>query len=647
MGYKLTKQQLKDKMELLREVFDVVRIVDGNGMQGLADENGENYCACYEFWNRNSKCKNCVSKVALEQKTQKTKLEYLNERIYQVIARYIEVDGKPCVMEMVKKLDEDSLIDTIGSEILIDKLSGYTDKKFYEDVLTGAYNRRFFEEKIKPESYSGSLALIDLDDFKLYNDTYGHAVGDEVLVASVKAIQKGADKDDIVVRYGGDEFLLIMPSTGENELESKLQTVRSEINSAKVKGAENVRISASIGAVTVEDEAIENVVNQADRMMYVAKNYKNMVATEKNILEDESYAEMAKEKGNHKPLILIVDDSEINRGILKAILGKDFKVLQASNGRECMDILNQFGTGIALVLLDIVMPEMDGFAVLESMQKRNMLEEIPVVMISVSDDESIIKRVYDMGVADYISKPFDARVVYRRVYNLAKLYSKQRRLVGLLNEHIKDKEKNNRMLITILSQIVEFRNKNGGMHISHISGITDILLERLMLDTDKYSLTWYDRYIISSASALHDIGSIGVDEKILNKNGALTTEEFEAVKKHTVIGAELLKNIKHYQNEKIMKAAVDICKNHHERYDGKGYPNGLIGDDIPISAQVVSLADVYDALTSDRPFRKAYSHNEAVSMILNGECGAFNPVLIECFKKVEDDIRKFVEENNE
>ena len=336
--------------------------------------------------------------------------------------------------------------------------------------------------------------------------------------------------------------------------------------------------------------------------------------------------------------ILIVDDSEMNRAILSEMLKKDFDILEAENGKECLDILQQYGMGISLVLLDIVMPVVDGFEVLDMMVHNRWIEDIPVIMISSEDSEPYIRRAYELGVSDYINRPFDAKVVYQRVYNTIKLYAKQRKLVTLVTDQIYEKEKNNQMMISILSQIVEFRNGESGLHVLHINILSELLLERLVQKTDKYQISAQRRSLITTASALHDIGKIGIDDKILNKPGRLTPEEFDEMKKHTIIGESILKNVGIYQNEELVQLAMQICRWHHERYDGRGYPDGLKGEEIPIEVQVVSIADVYDALVSERVYKKAYSHKKAVEMILNGECGQFNPLLLECLQDIQDRI---------
>lgn len=640
----MTMQEAERKMESLREVFQVVRLVDGEMLMDRekrinAGDLSET-CQCYSFWKKDKECENCSSLLALKEQTQKIKFEFLDLQVFQVISRYVEIDGRPYVMEMIQNLDESIQIDQEGYDKLISKLSGYNEK-LYTDVMTGIYNRRFFEEKIKNMEDEAGIAVIDLDDFKLHNDTYGHSAGDAALITTANIIKKYIRKTDILIRYGGDEFLLILPSIKKHIFEDKLKLIREKIHDTVVPKYEKMQLSVSIGGAVFREGNIEDAIASADRQMYIAKNYKNMVVTEWDENGKKKEENSASEK--LKQQILIVDDSEINREILKEILKEDYRILEAANGEECLEQLERYGTGISLVLLDIVMPEMDGFEVLAAMNQNHWIEDIPVIMISSEDSDSYIRRAYEMGVSDYISRPFDAKIVYQRVLNMIKLYAKQRRLIRLVTRQIYEKERNNRMLIGILSQIVEFRNGESGLHVIHINLITQLLLEQLVKKTGKYQLSWEDRLLIATASALHDIGKIGIDEKILNKPGKLTKEEFEIMKTHTLIGAQMLDNLDMYRNEKLLKLAYEICHWHHERYDGKGYPDGLVGEEIPISAQVVSLADVYDALVSERVYKKAFSHEKALEMIQNGECGTFNPLLLRCMTEAQDKLKTMME----
>lgn len=640
----MTMQEAERKMESLREVFQVVRLVDGKMLMDRekrinAGDLSET-CQCYSFWKKDKECENCSSLLALKEQTQKIKFEFLDLQVFQVISRYVEIDGRPYVMEMIQNLDESIQIDQEGYDKLISKLSGYNEK-LYTDVLTGIYNRHFFEEKIKNMEDEAGIAVIDLDDFKLHNDTYGHSAGDAALITTANIIKKYIRKTDILIRYGGDEFLLILPSIKKHIFEDKLKLIREKIHDTVVPKYEKMQLSVSIGGAIFREGNIEDAIASADRQMYIAKNYKNMVVTEWDENGKKKEENSASEK--LKQQILIVDDSEINREILKEILKEDYRILEAANEEECLEQLERSGTGISLVLLDIVMPEMDGFEVLAAMNQNHWIEDIPVIMISSEDSDSYIRRAYEMGVSDYISRPFDAKIVYQRVLNMIKLYAKQRRLIHLVTRQIYEKERNNRMMIGILSQIVEFRNGESGLHVIHINLITQLLLEQLVKKTGKYQLSWEDRLLIATASALHDIGKIGIDEKILNKPGKLTKEEFEIMKTHTLIGAQMLDNLDMYRNEKLLKLAHEICRWHHERYDGKGYPDGLVGEEIPISAQVVSLADVYDALVSERVYKKAFSHEKALEMIQNGECGTFNPLLLQCMTEAQDKLKTMME----
>ena len=339
-----------------------------------------------------------------------------------------------------------------------------------------------------------------------------------------------------------------------------------------------------------------------------------------------------------KQKILIVDDSEINRAMLKEILGEGYEYLEAENGLRAIEILRR-RTDIALVLLDLIMPEMDGFDVLRVMQCYAWQEEIPVIVISAAEDTRSVERAYDMGVADYIRRPFERVMVLRRVKNALMLYAKQKRLTRLVTDQVYEKEHNGVLMISILSHVVEFRNSESGQHVLHIRTLTDLLLHQLVQKTDRYQLDESDISLISTASALHDIGKIMIPEEILNKPGRLTEEEYATIKTHTTEGARILKGLAIGQDEPLVKVAHAICRWHHERWDGGGYPDRLKGDEIPIATQVVALADVYDALTSERCYKQSYSHEKAVDMILHGECGSFNPLLMECLKESSELLR--------
>lgn len=644
-GTAMTQQESEVMIKELSKVFDVVRLLDEETLEtgNITDvTDAEGFpCKCYSFWKKGNNCKNCTSREAFRKKNEQLKLEYLDANIYQVISKYVEIDGKPYVMELINQMNADAVMDEDGRNELIKQLSGY-NRELYTDALTGIYNRRYYEERIRNSNMSAGVAMIDLDDFKIYNDTFGHDAGDLVLTTVVGIIKDNIRRTDMLIRMGGDEFLLVMPDIGEQAFADKLNQIQGKVHSSKVPGYSQLRISVSIGGVLSGiGNTVEQAIRKADQFMYQAKTCKNMVVTE----HDEQLKEQQESANNngskaYKYRILVVDDSEMNREILSEILSEEYDIIEADSGDTCIDMLRKYETGISLVLLDIVMPGMDGFGVLNYMNRHHYLEDIPVIMISSEDSAEIVRRAYEMGVSDYINRPFDAGVVHRRVYNTIKLYAKQRRLITLITNQVYEKEKNNRMMVGILSQIVEFRNGESGSHVLNINIFTGMLLESLVQKTDKYNITWSERLLITTASALHDIGKIGIDDKILNKPGRLTDEEFKIMQNHTIIGASILENMGSYQDEELMKVAYQICRWHHERYDGKGYPDGLKGDEIPISAQVVSLADVYDALVSERVYKKAYSHEKAIEMIINGECGCFNPILLECLLDIQDRIKR-------
>lgn len=343
---------------------------------------------------------------------------------------------------------------------------------------------------------------------------------------------------------------------------------------------------------------------------------------------------------NEKPKILIADDSEINRALLKEILGDGYDYLEAEDGAAAVELMRQ-RTDISLLLLDLMMPGMDGFDVLRVMKYHTWLDEIPVIVISAVEDTANIERAYDLGVADYIRRPFERIMILRRVKNILMLYAKQKRLTRLVTDQVYEKEHNSVLMISILSHVVEFRNSESGLHVLHIRTLTDLLLHQLVQKTDRYQLDESDIALISTASALHDIGKIVIPEEILNKPGRLTAEEFAVIKNHTVAGAQMLQDLGQAiaRDEPLLQVAHAICRWHHERWDGNGYPDRLKGDEIPIAAQVVALADVYDALTSERCYKHAYDHDTALRMILNGECGAFNPLLLGCLRESSEQLR--------
>ena len=342
-----------------------------------------------------------------------------------------------------------------------------------------------------------------------------------------------------------------------------------------------------------------------------------------------------------RPKILIVDDAELNRDILKEILGEEYSYLEAENGNEAIQMIGD-NLGIDLMLLDINMPQMNGFEVLEIMKSSRCIDETPVIMISSEDDVNTMRKAYDLGITDYITRPFDSVIVKKRVQNTLGLYANQKHLINVVFEQVYEKEENNNIMIRILSNVLGSRNRESREHILHIRTATEMMLRELVKTTDAYPLTEADISLITTASSLHDIGKIYIPEEILNKPGRLTDEEFNIMKTHSELGAAIIRDMDFPQDHFLVRTAWEICRWHHERWDGKGYPDGLKGEEIPICAQVVSIVDVYDALTSERCYKKAFDHETAIQMILDGQCGQFNPILLKCLKELSPSFSKML-----
>lgn len=540
----------------------------------------------------------------------------LNDGVeYRARVRSLTVEGEPHVLLMVRPIDEQE----VAEEDLV-----------YTDVLTSVRNRRYYEEKLRSARMNAGVAMIDLDDFRVFNDTCGRHAGDLALGAVAAAIRGGIRSTDELVRLGCDKFVAVMPNIPSDDFARRLRHVSDAVHATIVPGHEHVSLTACVGGVRINGETVDEGVNRAVQLLSHAKAKPGTVVTDSDAIEIFQ---------SEKPSVLIVDDSEMNRIILNEMLKDEYRVLGADNGRTALDLVDRYGDELSLVLLDIIMPGMNGFEVLGELSRRTVADSLPVIMISSEDSDDVVLRAYELGASDYINRPFNARVVRRRVSNTIRLYAKQRRLTSLLPQQYNERVKNSRMLIDIMAGVMELRNGESGLHVTHIEKLTELLLGCLVHRSDKFPLDNEQRSTIAMASALHDIGKMSIDDAILNKPGRLTSEEFEIMKTHTTLGADMLFELGHqHAGNSLLEYAYQIARWHHERWDGKGYPDGLKGDEIPIAAQVVSVADVYDALTSVRVYKDAIPHQEAIQMILDGKCGEFNPLLLDCLLEVQDRI---------
>ena len=610
----VTRAQAEEEIGHLSNVFPVVRLLDAQSVEE------EESCLLH---GEGCPCMRKVACEVLQSGGQETRMLRMGDSEHRATVRYLEVDGEPHVLLYALPVES-------HEEPSVDPAL------LYIDPLTGVYNRRFYEDKVRRQRMFAGVAIIDLDDFKLVNDALGHHAGDLAITAAARAMKSRVRESDILLRYGGDEFVLVLPNISEEDFARKLESISRQVSQTTVPGYDQMKLSVSIGGVLSNGSSVEEAVKRADSLMYRAKQRNCSVITE---------ADVADAPESRNPLLLIVDDSEMNREILKEMLHDEYEIIEAENGKQAISYLEQYGAEISLVLLDIIMPVVNGFEVLSRMVRSGWIEDIPVIMISSEESDEAVLRAYELGASDYIGRPFDMRVVRQRVSNIMRLYARQRRLSNLLAQQYYEREKDSNMLVNIMGGAMELRNGESGPHVLHVRNLTDILLERLVQKTDRYPLSSAERNTIAMASTLHDIGKLAIADEVLNKPGTLTPEEFQAMKAHTTLGADMLEKLNMYSDSPVLlKTAHDICRWHHERWDGSGYPDGLKGDDIPISAQVVSMADVYDALTSERVYKHAVGHDEAMRMILNGECGVFNPLLIECLIDVQERIRIEIEE---
>ena len=620
-GGSMTRQQAEQEMEQLRKVFPSVRMLTAEQVQA-GEAVGD------------------AARQALEEKTPHSRMEYRGQELYEVTALFAQVEGTPCVLELERRLDRIMLLDPEESEQLFNNLAEYRGK-LYRDAVTGAYNERYYQEKYRSRILTAGVAVLRVDDFKAANDVYGRYAGNSVLETVAGVLRRNLGEKDRLIRRGEDRLLLLLPEVGQSDFGQKLEHLRLQLAAAGVPGYSHLHISVSIGGVWIRDGEVSAAVEHAERLATYAQMQKNTVITE------QQPERTAAAPVHRRQSVLIVDDSELNRKMLGQMLGSRFDIAEAASGEACLQLLEQNATGISIVLLDIHMPGIDGFTVLEEMNQKNLLEQIPVIMISSEDTVDAVRRAFDLGASDYISRPFDAKVVYQRIINTIQLYAKQRRLSAMAADLAFEKERASRMMIGILSQVVEKRNGESRDHVQRVAQLTSMLLAGLAQKTDRYPLTREMRRTIATAAALHDIGKMEICEDLLHKEGPLTEAERRTLQSHTLLGAQMLEEQPECRDDAFARTAYNICRWHHERYDGGGYPDGLQGEQIPIEAQVVGLADVYERLVSRPVDGHARTHSEVVQMICTGVCGAFNPLLLDCLQDMEVEIARAMQDTPE
>ena len=586
-GGSMTRQQAEQEMEQLRKVFPSVRMLTAEQVQA-GEAVGD------------------AARQALEEKTTHSRMEYRGQELYEVTALFAQVEGTPCVLELEHRLDRIMLLDPEESEQLFNNLAEYRGK-LYRDAVTGAYNERYYQEKYRSRILTAGVAVLRVDDFKAANDVYGRYAGNSVLETVAGVLRRNLGEKDRLIRRGEDRLLLLLPEVGQSDFGQKLEHLRLQLAAAGVPGYSHLHIPVSIGGVWIRDGEVSAAVEHAERLATYAQMQKNTVITE------QQPERTAAAPVHRRQSVLIVDDSELNRKMLGQMLGSRFDIAEAASGEACLQLL----------------------------------EQIPVIMISSEDTVDAVRRAFDLGASDYISRPFDAKVVYQRIINTIQLYAKQRRLSAMAADLAFEKERASRMMIGILSQVVEKRNGESRDHVQRVAQLTSMLLAGLAQKTDRYPLTREMRRTIATAAALHDIGKMEICEDLLHKEGPLTEAERRTLQSHTLLGAQMLEEQPECRDDAFARTAYNICRWHHERYDGGGYPDGLQGEQIPIEAQVVGLADVYERLVSRPVDGHARTHSEVVQMICTGVCGAFNPLLLDCLQDMEAEIARAMQDTPE
>ncbi len=657
----------------MEQIYDSVRLVDTmNQSLIIVQEDGtllRESIPCFAAWGNESRCESCVAAKTFATKKKLENYKLMNGEIYHVLTTPFVLNDRECVLELLLNESDNQTIEAVGRGQMIEMINGL-NKRMYTDALTGVYNRKYYEEHLFTLKDECAIALIDLDDFGSVNQAFGHSVGDAALRAVANVIKHFTRESDVLIRYGGDEFLLAFHEIPKETFVSKMNSIREKIAGLILPEEPAARLSISIGCA-YRGESSDVSFEQASQQLGIAKNNRNSVVIDDICMELEGKKTVAPmvEK-NYSDGLLVKQPGDMQEIIRLFCRDYDglFK-LDISNGRRTIyqsagAYAGWLRAGENMGYDEFRKAFAEQFMFAEERDAMLRHTSIDALRERMAEDEVFFEniRVVKNGCEQFyqikfVRDPYDSNILIvgghsvdsstrselraweeRQTENaketlLAKIVSERTEELVAKNKQLKAI---NEDIVDAVGNIVEARDAESGEHIRRVKGFTRILAECVRKEYAEYHLTEDDVNIIVSASALHDVGKIMIPDSILLKPGRLTPEEFDVIKTHSQKGCEILKKTSFGWSEEYLRTAMEICLCHHEKYDGRGYPNGLVGDKIPISAQIVSIADCYDALTTQRVYKAAIPCDEAYRMITNGECGAFSEKILHCLELCKD-----------